>query len=149
VNSINPFSRPKINPIRVDNTPRWGHTCFMKIKTIPQVVVEMPEFIRQAKMCMDDELRESFISHIAANPLQGELIVGTGGVRKVRWAADAHQGKRGGVRVLYYYHNQAIPIFLFTVYGKSKKANLTQAERNILKTITSKIVRSYEEIGDE
>ena len=68
----------------------------MKIKIIPQVVVEMPEFIRQAKMCMDDELRESFISHIAANPLQGELVVGTGGIRKIRWAADAHQGKRGG-----------------------------------------------------
>lgn len=49
----------------------------MEIKIIPQVVVEMPEFIRQAKMCMDDELRESFISHIAANPLQGELVVGT------------------------------------------------------------------------
>jgi hypothetical protein len=94
-------------------------------------------------------LRTAPISHIAANPLQGELIVGTGGIRKVRWAADAHQGKRGGVRVLYYYHNQSIPIFLFTVYGKSKKENLTQAERNILKTITSKIVRSYEEIGDE
>ena len=54
----------------------------MKIKIIPQVVVETPEFIRQAKMCMDDELRESFISHIAANPLQGELVVGTGGIRK-------------------------------------------------------------------
>lgn len=121
----------------------------MKIKIIPQVVVEMPEFIRQAKMCMDDELRESFISHIAANPLQGELVVGTGGIRKIRWAADAHQGKRGGVRVLYYYHNQSIPIFLFTVYGKSKKANLTQAERNVLKTIISKIVLAYEEIGDE
>ena len=121
----------------------------MEIKIIPQVVVEMPEFIRQAKMCMDDALRESFISHVAVNPLQGELVVGTGGIRKIRWAADAHQGKSGGVRVLYYYHNQSIPIFLFTVYGKNKKANLTQAERNVLKTIISKIVKSYEEIGDE
>jgi len=138
-----------LRPNGVDNNPHWGHTYFMKIKIIPQVVVETPEFIRQAKICMDDELRESFISHIAVNPLQGELVVGTGGIRKIRWAADAHQGKRGGVRVLYYYHNQSIPIFLFTVYGKSKKANLTQAERNVLKTIISKIVQSYEEIGDE
>lgn len=118
-------------------------------KIILQTVVEMPEFIRQSKICMEDALRESFISHIAANPMQGALIVGTGGVRKIRWAADTNQGKSGGVRVIYYYHNQAIPIFLFTVYGKSKKANLAQAEKHILKTIITKIVQSYEEISHE
>ncbi|MCX7116753.1 MAG: hypothetical protein NTW94_02385 [Legionellales bacterium] len=61
----------------------------------------MPEFIRQSKICMEDALRESFISHIAANPMQGALIVGTGGVRKIRWAVDTNQGKSGGVFVLF------------------------------------------------
>ena len=117
----------------------------MKAKTILQVVVETPEFIKQANLCMDELARNEFIDYIAGAPSKGALITGTGGARKIRWASDPHQGKSGGVRVIYYYHNQAMPIFLFTVYGKSKKANITQAERNLLKTIINKIVQAYEE----
>ena len=90
-----------------------------------------------------------FINYIAGNPSKGALIVGTGGARKIRWTADVNQGKSGGVRVLYYYHNQSVPIFLFTVFGKNKKANITQNERNLLKTIINKIVQAYEENDHE
>ncbi|MFW2571556.1 type II toxin-antitoxin system RelE/ParE family toxin [Legionella sp. 29fVS95] len=89
---------------------------------------------------MDEASRKSFIDFIAANPLKGDLIVGTGGARKV---SDAHTGKSGGVRIIYYYHNQQMPIFLFTVYGKNQKANLSQQERNLVKTIISHIVDTY------
>ncbi len=121
----------------------------MKRKITLQVVVETPEFIKQAKLCMDDISANEFINYIAGNPSKGALIVGTGGARKIRWAADVNQGKSGGVRVLYYYHNQAMPIFLFTVFGKNKKANITQSERNLLKTIINKIVQAYEENDHE
>ncbi len=86
-----------------------------------------------------------FISFIAANPLAGELIPGTGGARKIRWASDAHQGKRGGVRVIYYFHNQTMPIFLFTLYAKNQKSNLTMAEQNELQTIIKLLVKTYGE----
>lgn len=115
----------------------------MKTTKILQVVVETPEFLKQAMTCMDEASRKSFIDFIAANPLKGDLIVGTGGARKVRWASDAHTGKSGGVRIIYYYHNQQMPIFLFTVYGKNQKANLSQQERNLVKTIISHIVDTY------
>ncbi len=118
-------------------------------KTILQVVAEMPEFIKQAGCCMDEESRISFIDHIAGNPLEGKVIVGTGGARKIRWTADHNQGKSGGVRVIYYYHSHVIPIFLFTVYGKSQKANISPKERHTLKTIISKIVDIYEDNGHE
>ncbi|MBP6917624.1 MAG: type II toxin-antitoxin system RelE/ParE family toxin [Legionellaceae bacterium] len=85
----------------------------------------------------------SFIDYIAQYPLNGDLITGTGGVRKIRWTGDSHKGKRGGVRVIYYYYDQSVPVFLLTVYGKNQKENLTQDEKNILKTITSKIVLAY------
>ena len=117
----------------------------MKTKTILQVVVETPEFIKQANLCMDEATKNEFIGYIAGTPLIGALITGTGGARKIRWASEPNQGKSGGVRIIYYYHNQSIPIFLFTVYGKSKKANITQAERGLLKTIINKIVHAYEE----
>lgn len=79
-----------------------------------QTVVETPEYIRQANNCMDEESRESFITHIAEHPLDGKLISGTGGARKIRWSSDSHRGKRGGSRIIYYYHNENMPIFLFT-----------------------------------
>ncbi len=73
--------------------------------TILQTVVETPEYIKQAKSCMDEESRRSFIDFIALNPTAGDLIQGAGGARKLRWTCNAHQGKRGGSRVIYYYHD--------------------------------------------
>jgi hypothetical protein len=66
----------------------------------------------------------------------------SGGVRKLRWAAQGN-GKSGGVRVIYYFHNEAFPVFLLTVYAKNQKANLTKAERNDLKALVSMLVKNY------
>jgi hypothetical protein len=121
----------------------------MKTIKILQAVVETPEFLKQATICMDETSRIAFINFIAANPLKGDLIVGTGGARKVRWASNENTGKSGGVRIIYYYHHQLMPIFLFTVYGKNQKANLSRQERNLVKTIISQIVDLYGETDYE
>lgn len=68
---------------------------------------------------------------LAADPLCGDLIQGTGGVRKIRFAIQG-RGKSGGVRVVYYYYNETRPLFLLTVFSKNEKGNLTMAERNSL-----------------
>lgn len=115
----------------------------MKIKTRLQTVVETPEFIKRAQSCMSDESKQEFISYIAKNPTSGDVMAGTGGVRKVRWGSVQGKGKSGGSRVIYYYHNKDIPIFLFTAYGKSDKANLTKAERNELKDVVALLVEAY------
>ena len=67
---------------------------------------------------------------------------GTGGIRKLRWSAHG-KGKSGGVRVIYYYHNESIPLFLLTVFGKGEKANLSKSERNNLASFTSLLVKQY------
>jgi hypothetical protein len=108
-----------------------------------QTVVETPEYIRQANSCMDETSRENFISYIAQNPLDGNLITETGGARKIRWTSNSHQGKRGGARIIYYYHSQNMPIFLFTAYAKNERANLTKEEKKILKTVIKSIVKIY------
>jgi hypothetical protein len=118
----------------------------MDKKNILQVVVETPEFIKQAKECMDEQSKEDFI---AQNPLSGDLIPGTGGTRKIRWASEVHKGKRGGSRIIYYYYNQSTPIFLFTAYAKNQKANLSTAEKNALYKVTKMIVETYEGEDDE
>jgi hypothetical protein len=110
-----------------------------------QTVVETPEYIKQATNCMDNESRESFINYIAAHPLEGDLISETGGARKVRWTSNSHQGKSGGARIIYYYHNENMPIFLFTAYAKNERANLTSQEKRLLKKIIKSIVHTYGE----
>ncbi len=67
---------------------------------------------------------------------------GTGGIRKLRWSAQG-RGKSGGVRVIYYYHNGTIPLFLLTVFGKGEKANLSKVERNHLASFTSLLGKNY------
>ena len=119
------------------------YMLFILVTMHYQTVVETPEFIKQANLCMDEESREAFIDYIAKNPLAGELIPRTGGARKIRWTSDSNQGKRGGSRVIYYFHDEIMPIFLFTAYAKSQKDNLTASEENALKFIIKQLVASY------
>ena len=67
---------------------------------------------------------------------------GTGGIRKFRWASG-NKGKNGGVRVIYYYHNESVPLFLLSIFGKSEKSNLSKSERNKLAKFTTILVKSY------
>lgn len=94
-------------------------------------VAEMPEYIRRAARLLSRPERSDVIDYVAATPKAGDLIQGTGGVRKLRWARDG-RGKSGGVRVIYYFHSEALPLYLLTVFGKGEKADLSQAERNEL-----------------
>ncbi len=66
---------------------------------------------------------------------------GTGGIRKLRWSAKS-KGKSGGVRIIYYYHSESMPVFLLTLFGKSEKANLSKAERNELAKFTTLFVKN-------
>lgn len=94
-------------------------------------VAEMPEYIRRAARLLSQSERSDVIAYVAATPKAGDLIQGTGGVRKLRWARRG-RGKSGGVRVIYYFHSEALPLYLLTVFGKGEKADLNQAERNEL-----------------
>ena len=109
-----------------------------------QTIVELPEFQRRALVLLSESEKQGIISYLAAHPQSGIIIQGTGGIRKLRWASDG-KGKSGGVRVIYYYHNESIPLFLLTVFGKGEKANLSKAERNELSKFTSILVKNYGE----
>ena len=73
----------------------------------------------------------ALLEYLAARPRAGDLIPGTGGVRKLRWARGG-RGKSAGVRAIYYFHSDAMPLYLLTVFGKNERADLTAAERNEL-----------------
>lgn len=103
-------------------------------------VGETPEYIRRAAKLLSEPERTDLIDHVAANPKAGDLIQGTGGVRKLRWARSG-RGKSGGVRVIYYFHSEALPLYLLTVFGKGNKADLSQAERSGLARLVQVLKR--------
>ena len=86
-------------------------------------VVETPTFARLAQDCWSDEERTRFITFIAANPDAGDVVPGSGGLRKVRWGRTG-QGKRGGVRVIYHNRLASGEIWLLLVYSKSTQGSI-------------------------
>lgn len=101
-------------------------------------VAEMPLFVKQAEAVWSSEERTEFIDFIANNPEAGDLIPGTGGIRKVRWSRSG-SGKRGGVRVIYFFYDESRPLFLLMVYAKARKEDLTPDETKILRNIAAAI----------
>jgi hypothetical protein len=63
-------------------------------------------------------------------------------VRKLRWARDG-RGKSGGVRVIYYFHSEAMPLYLLTMFAKNERANLSKAERNALAGLVDVLVQIW------
>jgi hypothetical protein len=110
--------------------------------SVPVSVVETPEFVAATQRIMDNEERGLLVDYLARNPLAGDLIPGTGGVRKLRWALEG-RGKRGGARVVYYYHSDAMPIFALTAYAKNERADISQADRNDFRQLTALLVERY------
>ena len=107
-----------------------------------QTIVELPEFLGKADKLLSASERLSIINYLAAHPAAGDIIQGTGGIRKLRWSAQG-KGKSGGVRIIYYHHNESIPLFLLTLFGKGEKANLTKSEGNDLAKFTSLLIKNY------
>lgn len=108
----------------------------------PITVIETPSFLHDSKKHLTDEERKELVSFLAYNPSSGDLIQGTGGIRKVRWAREGG-GKSGGFRVIYFYHSPGVPLFLLNLFAKNEQANISQADRNSLKTLSAILVRQY------
>jgi hypothetical protein len=89
----------------------------------------------------DDEIIQ-IAAVIAADPLAGDLMAGTGGARKMRHAGRG-KGKSGGYRTIHYFGGNDVPVFLLAIFGKGDKDNLTKAERNALATALPKIADGY------
>lgn len=108
-----------------------------------QTVVETPSFLRDAKAIgLSDEELETIVSFIAANPDAGDEIKGTGGARKLRFAGKG-KGKSGGYRVITFYSGDDIPVFLLRIIAKNERTDITQAERNALKTALAALADTY------
>ena len=92
-----------------------------------RTVVETPTFQKQAAKLWTEEERLEFIDWIAAHPLDGDVIRGANGARKLRWQRPG-TGKSGGARVIYFNLTERQVILLVAVYAKADRANMVAAD---------------------
>jgi len=103
---------------------------------VKAVFVELPAFERHRAEYLDDEGFSALQRELMRNPTAGEVIEGTGGLRKMRFADKRRgKGKRGGLRVVYYWWNAGMQFWLFTLYDKDEMADLTPQQRKMLKAM--------------
>jgi hypothetical protein len=110
-----------------------------------QTVIQTPTFLADAKAAgLDDTELAEIAATIAANPLVGDIIPGTGDARKVRFAGKG-KGKSGGYRVITYYAAEDVPVFLLALVDKGQRADISQADRNALRDILGTLADEYRE----
>lgn len=116
-----------IRDLRIDTNPRY----YVSVKA---VFVELPPFERHRADYLDDDAFLRLQRLLMLNPEAGDVIPGTGGLRKLRFADERRgKGKRGGLRVIYYWWDTGSQFWLFTVFDKDEMSDLTATERKALK----------------
>jgi hypothetical protein len=103
-------------------------------------IAEFPSFSSQVGKSITSNERDELIDYLARDPTAGDEIPGTGGVRKLRWYGKG-KGKRGGLRVIYYFYNDSAPLFLLTVYGKGIQEDLTSEQKSKI-SVLAKILKN-------
>jgi hypothetical protein len=96
---------------------------------------EAPAFTRYVSSYLTDNEYREMQGRLASAPEAGDMIPGTGGFRKLRWADPKRgKGQRGGLRVIYYYFWEERQIWLITLYGKNEASDLTPKQKQALKS---------------
>ena len=101
------------------------------------IIVETTVFTKLIGQLMDDDHYRELQELLIENPEIGDLIQGSGGLRKIRWKLTG-RGKRGGVRVIYYWAVSVDQIRMLYVYSKSDQENLTKDQLKVLQQIVER-----------
>lgn len=96
------------------------------------IFIEGTVFSKYVHEYMDDAEYASFQWHLALNPEAGDIIPRSGGLRKIRWAGKSH-GKRGGVRIIYYFKKRDDHIWLLTIYAKNEQEDIPLSLLKLIK----------------
>lgn len=102
------------------------------------IFIETPPFERLREEYLGDDHYRLLQCWLMINPQAGDVIRGLGGIRKLRWGVDG-RGKRGGLRVIYYYLVAKSHIYLLTLYRKAEVLDVSDAEMNVLRDLVRQI----------
>lgn len=111
--------------------------------TIWQSIVETKTFTKTTSNIADEDTIEEMLEYIARNPLSGDVIEGTSGCRKLRWRRNKNTGKSSGMRTIYYFYNESMPIYLLLSYAKNQRDNISQETKSILKAMVTDLTKLH------
>lgn len=97
-------------------------------------IIETPAFTKRVQGILSEEEYRLFQIKLISDPDAGNIIQGSGGIRKIRWSGSG-RGKRGGSRILYYWYNKQGLLLMLFIFEKNEKDDLTKTQLKILKTI--------------
>ena len=103
-------------------------------------VISLSGFRKASKRLFTEAELAALIECVGNQPDKGDVIPGTGGLRKLRWGF-AGRGKRGGSRVIYYYHRPEWQVLLLTAYAKNEKDDLPEREKRLLAALVRNILK--------
>jgi hypothetical protein len=95
-------------------------------------------FARKAEKLLTEEEHEDLLLYLSIYYKAGDEIRGTGGVRKLRYAAKG-KGKSGGVRAIYYFFDEQNPLYAMLLYGKNEQGNLSPGQKKYVTTIAAAV----------
>jgi len=113
-------------------------TYIADVETRPVTVAETQIFARAAARIWSETELAELVDYVARNPQAGDVIRGTGGVRKLRWGKTG-SGKRGGARVIYFYYHAGCPLYLLLAYAKAQATDLTPDEKKAVAGLAAMI----------
>lgn len=97
-----------------------------------------------SKLGLTDEDLQSLEAMLIANPEAGDVIPGTGGLRKIRFAPPSwHTGKRGGSRVIYAFIVSGDAVYLFTLYEKNERSDLSADEKKVFRQLLERLQKAH------
>ena len=111
---------------------------------VGMIFVETSLFTQRIVQVMDDDAYAELQEHLASHPDAGPVIVGSGGVRKIRWRGS-NRGKRGGSRLIYYWDN-GYQILMLYVYLKNEREDLTPEQISMMREIAKEFKNEQEEL---
>ena len=101
------------------------------------VIVETPIFTKLISQIMNDDEYKELQEALIIKPDLGVVIKNSGGLRKVRWSVDG-RGKRGGVRIIYYWMTENEQLYMMYIFPKNTQENLTDAQTKALRQIVER-----------
>jgi hypothetical protein len=105
--------------------------------------IELRMFQKHRDDYLDDDLFHSFQLELLRNPEAGDLIEGTGGLRKIRFCDQRRgKGKRSGLRVIYYWWSGFDQFWLFTVYDKNEQDDLSPSQKKLFRQALEKEIKT-------
>jgi len=114
---------------------------FRRLRILPPSMLEFREtqaFTRAVVSLLTDEEYAALQAVLAVDPEAGDLIPGTGGLRKLRWRQAARQkGKRGGVRVIYYWYEVGAIAYMLVIYSKGQQDDLSERDKRTLRHLVA------------